>query len=167
MSVVVLHASSTGPNPGRRNAGQSEEAKAHHSRNHTEFSSALTSEGAPNIIVVDDDREISALFTRILKKAGCNVSKSFSRGKELLDYLEEEVNASSPLPDVVLLDFRMPGLDGLETAKRLRERYPKLKLVLISAYEPPGEGKGYFDAYLNKPVSINELVNTVSVLLGK
>ncbi len=119
------------------------------------------------IVIVDDDPMIKRLFTVALKRAGFNVVNSLDDGKELIEFIsdlkpEEELKR----PDVVLLDWTMPNLDGLETAKTLRAGFPTLKIVMVSAYALPNEAKGYFDAHLRKPVSLDDLLTTVSRVIG-
>jgi len=126
------------------------------------------SERPPNIIVVDDDAYIAKLFSLVLKQSGCNVSKTFSDGRELISYLSrlDPSKERALWPDIVILDYRMPQLDGVETAKILRANYPKMKIIMVSAYEPSNATKGYFDTYLTKPVPMSALIDAVSAVLG-
>ena len=119
---------------------------------------------APRIAVVEDEPLISSIFSAILNRAGYNVVKTCNNGKEFLDYLDELVHDQdeSLLPDIVVMDFRMPRLDGLETAKLLRAAHPKMKIIMTTAYELPNESAEYFDAYVRKPVSKEALLNAVS-----
>lgn len=123
----------------------------------------------PNIIVVDDESQIVKLFTMVLRGAGYNVRKSFSNGKDLIEFIAKirPADKKALWPDAVILDYRMPVLDGMETAKLLRASYPTIKIIMISAYELPVESKGYFDSRLEKPVSGTQLLETISSVLGK
>ena len=69
------------------------------------------------VVVVDDDEENRARVGRILQRSGIKVTE-LSSGEELIHYIEGMV----PLPDLVLLDVLMPGMNGFETYKALREK---------------------------------------------
>jgi DNA-binding response OmpR family regulator len=80
-------------------------------------------------------------------------------GEEALRMLEGDV------PDVMVLDLRMPGLDGLEVLRRVRDRYPGIAVIVMT-----GRGTGEDEAraralgayaYLTKPVDINDLMETI------
>ncbi len=70
---------------------------------------------ADKVIVVDDDVQILMLATHILEKQGINVT-SISSGEELLSYIRD-----NDVPDLILLDIKMPGMDGFETYESLRQ----------------------------------------------
>ena len=78
------------------------------------------------VAIVDDDPTTTALVTRILARSGCKVVVSAS-GEELL-----QQPSLSDL-DVVCLDMTLPGIDGLETLRRLRSVHPALPVILFSA----------------------------------
>ena len=69
------------------------------------------------VVIVDDDRENRGRVASILQKNGMKVTE-LSGGEELLNYIEGMI----PLPDLILLDLIMPGLNGFETLKLLREK---------------------------------------------
>lgn len=54
-----------------------------------------------------------------------------NNGQEFIDYLKEPLNT---VPDVVLLDLRMPKMDGMELAKFLNKKYPNIKIIALTAY---------------------------------
>lgn len=80
----------------------------------------------PKILVVDDEPMIVALLERWLEER-YEVLKA-GDGKEALDLIE-----SSPDVDLVVLDILMPVMDGLELLRKLRERDPPLRVVVMSA----------------------------------
>ena len=79
------------------------------------------------VLVVDDERDIRDGCERILVRKGCTVSKA-SNGQEALDLFAE-----SPF-DIVLLDLKMPGLDGMEVLLRMRESQPDALVIIITGY---------------------------------
>ncbi|MEO0857232.1 MAG: sigma-54 dependent transcriptional regulator [Bacteroidota bacterium] len=76
--------------------------------------------------VVDDDRHYARLLSYRLDKDKQHDVRVFHSGEEALDALDER-------PDLILLDIMMPGIGGIETLKRLRQRDPDLPVVMISA----------------------------------
>ena len=76
------------------------------------------------IVVVDDDRTNQILAENMLKKQKLKVT-TLSSGEELLEFLKEKK------PDLVLLDIKMPGIDGLETFRLMKRSYPDMTLPVI------------------------------------
>jgi len=131
-------------------------------------------ESGPRIAIVDDEPQIASLFSVLLKRDGFKVIGLFSNGMELLQSLENAKNVSEratlkqSLPDIVVLDYMMPELDGVETAKRLKAKYPGVKIIMVSAYSLTSyeSGERYFDAYLKKPASVKQLLSVITSLCG-
>jgi two-component system C4-dicarboxylate transport response regulator DctD len=108
-----------------------------------------------NILLVDDEEIVIRSLGRFLTRCGHRL-KTASDGAEALLKIEEEV------PDVVISDVRMPGLDGMGLMERLRARFPGLPVVLITGH---GGGKDGASAlregaygYLRKPIRLEGLV---------
>ncbi len=80
---------------------------------------------APRILVVDDEPSMLRYLQTLLEVESYNVDTA-SSGEQALAKLQEAT------PDVVLLDVLMPGLDGLQTLEQIRDRYPKLKVIMLS-----------------------------------
>jgi CheY-like chemotaxis protein len=82
-------------------------------------------------LIVDDQEDVRLLIRMIIDTAnrGLFVACEASNGHEALDRLDDACD-----PDVVLLDAMMPGIDGLETAVRIRQRRPGQPMILCSAY---------------------------------
>lgn len=73
-------------------------------------------------------------------------------------------------PDIIITDVKMPVMNGIEFAAKIKERYPKVKVIFISGYEDFTAAKSAIEmnafAYLLKPVYINELLNTIKKALN-
>ena len=79
------------------------------------------------VLIVDDEQDIRDASERILSRIGYRVQKA-SRGDEALDIL----NKNSI--DIVLLDLKMPGMDGMEVLTRIRERSTEIQVIVITGY---------------------------------
>lgn len=106
------------------------------------------------LLVTDDDPIQLRAAARLLKTLG-HTGALATQGQMALDLLERQTF------DVMLLDLRMPVLDGLETLARLRPRHPKLPVVLVSG-DDLGVNWSFYrdagaDAYLVKPLDIDSL----------
>jgi len=113
------------------------------------------------ILVVDDEENIRLLFKEELEDEGFQVDLA-RNGEEALK------KVSLFKPDLITLDIKMPGMDGIETLKRIRETERQLPVVLCSAY---GEYKQDIstwasDAYVVKCADLTELKDTIRRLLG-
>jgi CheY-like chemotaxis protein len=102
------------------------------------------------VLVVDDDPVVSRSFDRVLSEKGYVVITA-SNGQEALNKLGAE-NV-----DVVFTDIRMPGMDGLEVAERVRAKRPWVPVVIVTGYgttanETRAEAAGV-SAFLHKPLS--------------
>jgi signal transduction histidine kinase len=80
-----------------------------------------------NTLVVDDERDIREGSKRILSRMGFTVHMA-SRGEEALDVLQKQEVA------IVFLDLKMPGMDGMEVLKHIRERHPDVLVIVITGY---------------------------------
>ncbi|GBC63896.1 response regulator [Desulfonema ishimotonii] len=107
------------------------------------------------ILLVDDEKEFSNTLSERLKFRGFQV-RTASSGETAMTRIEEI------RPAVVLLDVMMPGMNGLETLRRIKRRWPGLPVILLTGQGETREGMagmrlGAFD-YLLKPVNIEELI---------
>jgi len=111
-----------------------------------------------NILVVDDESSIRESLSGILRDEGYDVSVA-TDGVTALKRVEEDP------PDLIFLDIVMPGIDGLETLQKLKERFPEIYVIIISAYgtiETAVKALKYgaFD-FIEKPLSLEKVVLTV------
>mgnify|MGYP001028029701 CR=1 FL=1 len=113
----------------------------------------------PLIFLVDDEVPFVDTTTKRLEKRDIHVLKAFS-GEEALEGLNTHRNT-----DVVILDVKMPGMDGIETLQRIRQAYPLTEVIMLTGHatvESAIEGMklGAYD-YLMKPCDIEQLVQKI------
>jgi len=114
------------------------------------------------ILIVDDEPVVRQAFERILSSARCAVV-AVSSGAEAL-----RVMAEQPF-DVVLLDLRMPGMDGLTVLRTIKQNWPESEVVVVTGYAALQTAKesvalGAFD-YLAKPVGPQEIIHVTQEAL--
>ena len=114
----------------------------------------------PLVMLVDDETPFVETMTKRLEKRDLNVISAFS-GQEALEILDYQQNV-----DVVILDVKMPGMDGIETLKQMKSAYPLIEVVMLTAHatvESAIEGMrfGAFD-YLMKPCNMEQLMGKVN-----
>ena len=120
--------------------------------------------GISRIYVVDDDASSRSALGRLLKSAGFPV-KLFASGQEFLDFDPVEPEA------VMILDVRMPGLNGLELQKRLMDSGETLPIIFLTAFEDPQARRGALQcgavAFLQKPVDEKVLFEAIKEAHGQ
>ncbi|HXX82791.1 MAG TPA: response regulator [Casimicrobiaceae bacterium] len=112
-----------------------------------------------NVLVVDDDETVRRCYLRSLAATDCNVA-TVADGQEALREMERK-----PF-DVVMLDLRLPGMDGLSVLKALKQRWPESEVVVITGYPSLETAKdavrlGAYD-YLAKPVGPTDVIKAAS-----
>jgi two-component system nitrogen regulation response regulator NtrX len=111
------------------------------------------------ILVVDDEKDIRISLTGILEDEGYQIMTAAS-GVEALECARQD------LPDLVLLDIWMPGMDGLETLEKLKALFPQVTVIMISGHGTietavRSTKLGAFD-FIEKPLSLDKVLITVS-----
>jgi DNA-binding NarL/FixJ family response regulator len=118
------------------------------------------------LMIVDDQSLFrDGLKTVLDLEQGFNVIATAANGKEALLCLNP-----TALPDLVLLDIRMPGLDGVETVKQIKQAYPDLKVIMLTTFndaeyvvEALANGA---NGYLLKDTEIEQLVEAIHDAIG-
>ncbi len=111
------------------------------------------------ILVVDDEEVVRLSHIRTLASMHCNV-EVVRDGSEALQVMEQRP------ADVVLLDLRMPGMDGMSVLKTIKQRWPETEVVIITGYPSVDTAKeavrlGAFD-YLAKPVGPDDVIHVAN-----
>ena len=116
------------------------------------------------VLVVDDDPTVSDVVRRYLEQEGCRV-------RLVSDGLAALAAVAAEMPDIVVLDLMMPGIDGLEVCRRLRRNTPDLPVVMLTALgEESDRVLGLevgADDYVTKPFSPRELVLRIRSVLRR
>ena len=115
-----------------------------------------------SIFVVDDEQNIRFLYKEELEESGYQVSVA-ATGEEALSMLDNQV------PDLIILDIKMPGLDGIEVMRRIKDEKGDIPIILCSAY---GQYKQDFrawasDAYVVKSADLRELKLTIKEIFNQ
>lgn len=115
------------------------------------------------ILIVDDEIDILEVAERFFKKRGLEVSTA-SEGTEALRLIQEKN------PDLILLDFNMPGLSGLEILKKLREELKlSTKVIMVTGFDTEmvmKETKGLpIECCVHKPLDLERLETIVMTAL--
>lgn len=119
----------------------------------------------PLVLVVDDEADLLTLTARRLRRAGLEVLGA-ADGESAWEVILER------MPDAVVLDVRMPGLDGLTLTRRIRDHADVHDLMVVlltasvqSAEEADATAAGA-DAFVRKPCTAAELLDALEPLLG-
>ena len=115
------------------------------------------------VICVDDEKPmLQHLVSLCEKTAGIGEIHSFNRAKKALDWMKDH-----PC-DLALLDIRMPDMDGITMAKRIRELYPETEIVFVTAHAQYALDSWavHPKGYLLKPVAKKDLQETLDYILS-
>jgi len=122
-------------------------------------------QGNETILVVDDEEALQALAKEQLENLGYTVLTA-GYGLQALQVLEKESAIKLLISDVV-----MPGMNGFELAEQVMQKYPQLKILLVSGYTDNVSASNaqteFFNKVLSKPYKFSELAQRVSVLLNE
>jgi two-component system OmpR family response regulator len=110
------------------------------------------------VLVVDDEPDFLETIVKRLQRRKIN-TVGVDSGKEALDLLEREHF------DVVILDVRMPGMDGIDTLREMKKKRPLMEVIMLTGHASVESGMqgmqlGAFD-YVMKPAEIDELLEKV------
>ncbi|HHO47512.1 MAG TPA: response regulator [Desulfobacteraceae bacterium] len=108
------------------------------------------------ILLVDDEEGIQLLYREEFEEEGYEVIAAYS-GEEALEKFNQEP------PDLVILDINMPGMNGIEVLRRMKEINPNLPVILSSAYQEYKQDFGSWasEEYIVKSANMDELKTAV------
>ena len=110
------------------------------------------------LLIVDDEIEICEFLKSFFEDRDFKVATAYEGAKAF-----EQVGIFKP--DVVLLDIQMPGMDGLQTLKKIKSVYPKVKVIMVTAVETQEKIEQAMrlgaDNYITKPLSLEYLEKDV------
>ncbi|QTD40740.1 response regulator [Sporosarcina sp. Te-1] len=111
-----------------------------------------------SLLIVDDQTGIRLLLEEVFKREGFN-TRLAANGTEALQSVEENK------PDCVLLDMKMPGMDGIEVLKRIKKGWPDVPVIMMTAYGEIELTENAIDIgaaqYFTKPFNIYEVRDAV------
>ena len=117
------------------------------------------------ILLVDDDLHIRSLGRELLEKLGYAVETA-ENGAEVLEKLQQ----GRPL-DLVILDYHLPGMNGLEVMRRLKKLYPGAEVLVASGFFTNRDKEqlraGGATGFLDKPFRLKELQSLIEGVLGE
>ena len=115
--------------------------------------------------VIDDDRSIRWVFEKALAREGIPF-KTFAQASEAMDALD-----ATGAPQVLVSDIRMPGTSGLELLQNVKQRFPDLPVIIMTAYSDLESAVAAFQGgafeYLPKPFDVDQAVELIRRALGE
>ena len=121
----------------------------------------------PSVLLVDDEVPFVEALAKRIAKRDVTVSKAFG-GQEALDRLADSEGSSI---DVVVLDVKMPGMDGLETLRAVKQQHPNIEVIMLTGHATvenaiEGMKSGAYD-YLLKPCDMEQLMGKITKAVRK
>ena len=110
------------------------------------------------VLLVDDEDEFVKSLSERMQMRDLDTDVALN-GEQALDIVGEDI------PDVMVLDLKMPGIDGMEVLRRIRKSYPDVQVIMLTGHGSEKDKKealrlGAFE-YFQKPTGINKLVETI------
>ena len=110
------------------------------------------------VMLVDDEEAFVTTLSDRIQRRDFSSSVAFT-GEQALQIVDDQV------PDVMILDLKMPGIGGMEVLRRVKKAYPKVQVIILTGHGSEADKKealslGAF-GYLQKPVQIDELARQI------
>src|SRR5258708_6432639 len=108
------------------------------SQDQTENNRAMDTQSSVKVAIIEDERDIRECLTFLINGTeGYSCTGSFRSMEQALDRIGQQ------LPDLVLSDIGLPGMNGIEGIRKLKERYPDLLILMLTVYD---DDRRIFDA---------------------
>ena len=124
----------------------------------------MVEESKPKILLVDDEKEFVLTLSERLETRNVGSAVAYD-GAEALSIMETDA------PDVMVLDLKMPGIDGLEVLRRVKREKPSTEVIILTGHGSEQEQRRAMElgafAYLEKPVNIDVLAETMKQAYDK
>jgi len=119
---------------------------------------------APRIMIIDDEKVVGDMLRIHLAKHGCQVETFLSAAPALARLAEEPF-------DLIVTDFKMKGMDGMELLKTVKNLYPDIQVIMITAFAHLDTAieafRGQVHDFFPKPFRIKDLLESVERALGR
>ena len=117
-----------------------------------------------NVLLVDDEEQFLDALSQRLEARGLKV-KAVTNGEDALKYVEDHNF------DAIIVDLAMPGIDGIETLRRIKDKRPDLEIIMLTGHATVKSGieamKLGADDFLEKPVDLNVLLEKIGEAKNK
>ena len=120
----------------------------------------------PKLLIVDDELDVQEFAANFFRKRKFEVVTT-GDGQKALELLEKEK------PNLILLDIKMNGMDGIETLKHIRERTKDIPVIMVTGRKPDEDNSSQkceelgISGYIHKPLELGELERVVLSLLPR
>ena len=116
------------------------------------------------VLLVDDEKEFLKSLSERLEIRKLKPNMAFN-GEEAIQQVSDEV------PDVMVLDLKMPGIDGFEVLKKIKQTKPNIEVIILTGHGTEKDKKTCMDlgafAYLQKPADIDIITDTMKMAYEK
>jgi DNA-binding NtrC family response regulator len=124
----------------------------------------MTKKLVANVLLVDDEEQFLEALSQRLKARGLKVD-TVTSGEDALKQVEDQNF------DAIVVDLAMPGIDGIETLRRIKEKRPDLEIIMLTGHATVKSGieamKLGAEDFLEKPVDLNELLEKIGEAKNK
>jgi DNA-binding NtrC family response regulator len=113
----------------------------------------MTGRREANVLLVDDEEQFLDVLSQRLEARGMKV-KAVTNGEDAVNHVEDHNY------DAIIVDLAMPGIDGIETLKRIKAKRPDLEIIMLT-------GHATVKSFLEKPVDLNVLLEKIGEAKNK
>jgi DNA-binding NtrC family response regulator len=121
-----------------------------------------TNKSKKRIAIVDDEEELCLLFSMLIKKLGYQEECVAHDGDKIVQFIVKD----GLRPDLIIMDYRMPTMNGMHAAKKILQLLPKMRIIIASADDSvrnDAADSGMF--FIQKPFSMSALANSIESAL--